>query len=45
MDVTLLGMVIEVKRVHLQKAALPIDVTEYSTSLYVIKDGMVMSPE
>jgi len=45
MDVTLLGMVIEVKPVHSLKAALPIDVTEYSTSLYVIKDGMVMSPE
>ena len=45
MDVTLLGMDTDVKPVHSLKAALPIDVTEYSTSLYVIKDGMVMSPE
>ena len=43
--VTELGIVTDVKLLQSSKALSPILFTEYSTSLTLIEDGIVMSPE
>jgi hypothetical protein len=44
MDVTLLGMVTEVRKLQPEKAELPMDVTLKDTPLYTTDSGMFTTP-
>ena len=45
MEVTLLGIVTDVRAVQPIKASFPMEVTVYALPLYVTEDGIVTLPE